>query len=471
MPLSPALDAAKPARPDAASMRPATVTERVSEPVFSQPLVPILTAVGVALLIVLSINFARTAGLVAALWLLGGVWWVGWRRLQAEEESAARALQASLLATLLAALTHSIFSLNLQDPTSALHFWLIAGLAVGRGPVGAVVGTRRHWLALGAVVPVALGAYWGLCILIADYYYFDGLRKYYDFNKPNRAGLSFAQASQWREHDFRYHHMLGLIELGARRPDEAAQVLERARALHPNNASALRLLGQALYWSQREEEAIAVLRRSIELDPLDQEPYSLLARAYHDRGLRHREEGDASGAQKAFRRASETWLQALAFAPENADILRSLGIEYFSAGLLAEAEVVLARAARLRPGDGIIQGNLGGMYLGLGRHEEAAAALMRAVELDPLRAEWWSNLALLYEKQERLEEMAAALGHAARLDPTNLRWHLRLIELLRRQGQIEAAIRAAEIALAAQPQNERMAQMLRELRRRLQKGE
>lgn len=412
-------------------------------------------------------------GLAAALWLLGGVLWVGWRRLQAEEEAASRALQASFLAALLAALTHSIFSLNLQDPTSALHFWLIAGLAVGGGPGSTVfaVGPRRRWLALGAVVPVVLGAYWGLCILIADYYYFDGQRNYYDFNKPNRAGLSFAQAIQWREHDFRYHHMLGLIELGARRPAEAARVLERVRELHPNNASALRLLGQALYWDHREEEAIAVLRRSIKLDPLDQEPYPLLARAYHDRGLRHRGAGDAEGAQEAFRRAIATWQQALAFAPENADFLRSLGIEYFSAELLADAEVVLVRAASLRPGDGIIQGNLGGVYLGLGRHEEAEAALLRAVELDPQRAEWWGNLALLYGKQGRLEEAEEALRNAARLDPANLRWHLRLIELLRRQGRIEEALRAAEVALEAQPQNERLAQMLRELRQRLQKGE
>ena len=80
MPLSPVLDAAKPARPDAASMRSATVTERVSDPVFSQPLVPILTAVGVALMIVLSINFARTAGLVAALWGAGGLATVVWLR-------------------------------------------------------------------------------------------------------------------------------------------------------------------------------------------------------------------------------------------------------------------------------------------------------------------------------------------------------------------------------------------------------
>lgn len=80
MPVSPALDVAKPVRPspDRSAVRP--VTERVYEPVFSQPLVPILTAVGVALLIVLAVTFARTAGLIAALWGAGGLAAVVWLR-------------------------------------------------------------------------------------------------------------------------------------------------------------------------------------------------------------------------------------------------------------------------------------------------------------------------------------------------------------------------------------------------------
>lgn len=414
-------------------------------------------------------------GLAAALWLFGAILWLGWQRLQSTEEAVPRGVQAGLLAALCATLVHSLFSLNLQDPTSALHFWLIAGLASGSGRINAargwVLGIRRRLLFFMAAVPVALGAYWGLSILVGDYYYFIGQRKYFDFKQPSYASLAFAQAINWREHDFRYHHMLGLIHLQRRHPVEAARVLSRGQELHPNNAPALRLQGQALYWSQREEEAIVVLRRAIDLDPLDEEPYPLLARALHARGLRYKAEGNIGEAHDFFRRATEIWRQALAFAPENVDFLRSLGIEYFSTGLLDNAEVALAKAAQLSPEDGLVQGNLGAVLLAQGRLAAAEAALIRAVAVDSSRAEWQGNLAIIYEQQDRLPAAETALRTAIRLDPANLRWHLRLIELLRRQDQIAAALMAAEAALVAQPQNERLAEMLRNLRRRLQKGE
>ena len=47
---------------------------------FSQPLVPILTAVGVLILVVVAIGFARSAGLVAALWGAGGLAVAVWLR-------------------------------------------------------------------------------------------------------------------------------------------------------------------------------------------------------------------------------------------------------------------------------------------------------------------------------------------------------------------------------------------------------
>jgi len=47
---------------------------------FRQPLAPILTAVGVTVLVVLAISFARTNGLVAALWGAGGLALAVWLR-------------------------------------------------------------------------------------------------------------------------------------------------------------------------------------------------------------------------------------------------------------------------------------------------------------------------------------------------------------------------------------------------------
>lgn len=47
---------------------------------FRQPLAPILTALGVAVLVVLAVSFARANGLVAALWGAGGVAMAAWLR-------------------------------------------------------------------------------------------------------------------------------------------------------------------------------------------------------------------------------------------------------------------------------------------------------------------------------------------------------------------------------------------------------
>lgn len=80
MPLSRALDTAAPV-PDVASSRGSTApVSQGASAFFAQPLVPILTAVGVLILVVAAISFARSAGLVAALWGAGGLAVAVWLR-------------------------------------------------------------------------------------------------------------------------------------------------------------------------------------------------------------------------------------------------------------------------------------------------------------------------------------------------------------------------------------------------------
>ncbi|HEV2081119.1 MAG TPA: hypothetical protein VGR32_01570 [Brevundimonas sp.] len=72
MPLSRALDMAEPVSDATPSRAPTTPVAQGASAFFAQPLVPILTAMGVLILVVAAINFARSAGLVAALWGAGG---------------------------------------------------------------------------------------------------------------------------------------------------------------------------------------------------------------------------------------------------------------------------------------------------------------------------------------------------------------------------------------------------------------
>ncbi|WP_332653663.1 sensor histidine kinase [Brevundimonas sp.] len=83
MPMSRALDPTRPAAaPEAAA--PARVAPAIptnsAVAFFREPLAPIFTAVAVLVLVVLAIQFARTAGLVAGLWAAGGVAVAVWLR-------------------------------------------------------------------------------------------------------------------------------------------------------------------------------------------------------------------------------------------------------------------------------------------------------------------------------------------------------------------------------------------------------
>ncbi|WP_313104278.1 ATP-binding protein [Brevundimonas sp.] len=79
MTMSRALDRAEPVL-DAVSADVGAVMSPPNAAFFRQPLAPILTAVGVTILVVLAISFARTNGLVAALWGAGGLAMAVWLR-------------------------------------------------------------------------------------------------------------------------------------------------------------------------------------------------------------------------------------------------------------------------------------------------------------------------------------------------------------------------------------------------------
>jgi len=83
MPVSRALDPTQtaPSRPATAAAMGRVATPAIAKPgFFAQPLAPLATVVGVVLLVVVAISFARSAGLVAALWGASGLAVAVWLR-------------------------------------------------------------------------------------------------------------------------------------------------------------------------------------------------------------------------------------------------------------------------------------------------------------------------------------------------------------------------------------------------------
>lgn len=80
MTASPAAQPADTARKEPVAPRPAIGGRSSAAAFFNEPLAPIVATVGVVILVVLAIEFSRSAGLVAALWGAGGLAVVVWLR-------------------------------------------------------------------------------------------------------------------------------------------------------------------------------------------------------------------------------------------------------------------------------------------------------------------------------------------------------------------------------------------------------
>ncbi len=362
-------------------------------------------------------------GFLAIVALFAGILWRGWRYLAGRAEWTNRSIAAAgCLGGVGAALVHALFSFNLQDPVSGTHFWVLAGVLVSlttdkdRGGSTIFLKSKARRLAVtvvGASIAV-VSINCGVRILIADGYYLKGMQRFNE-GKGLEAIEAMRQACEWRDADFRHHHMLGNFtsfvgtvtgaesELGRRMYAEAESALRRSIELHPNNAQALRLLGKTLLDIDRGGEALVLLRRTVELDPLDEDNYDLLADAY-------RATGDHPRALVARK-------QALSFQPHDTEIMVDLATDYRLSGDLESSAAVLERAASLRPRDGIVQGSLGSVYLALGKLVDAEPALRIAVEAEPSIVAWRHNLVRSLLRQGHLAQAGVELKNALELFP------------------------------------------------------
>ena len=355
-------------------------------------------------------------GLVALLWMLGSLLGLGWRRLRRGGDPEISLLALGCMGGLVATLVHSFFSFNLRDPTAATHFWIVAGLlialcGVGRRPGKYVLDVmlqglwRRLLAGLIGFGAVLLGCYAGMGYLLGDYYYFQGLKIYHLDAKSDRVVESLGRAIGWRDHDFRYHYLLGLSHIESGRYEAAEASLRRSLELHPHYALSLKLLGRTLYYLNREDEAIGVLKRALKLDPQGEDGHALIA-------LNYRRQGDHE-------RAIEAWIQALALQPNNVRFINSLGVEYQRAGSLDLAMGVLEQGVQQHPENGMIRGHLGEVYLAAGALDKAERSLLKAIELRSEKSSWRSSLVQVYFRQKELDKAILQAEIASRDDPEN----------------------------------------------------
>ena len=206
-------------------------------------------------------------------------------------------------------------------------------------------------------------------------------------------------------------HMLGVISLQTRHPEEAIAYYDKVVALKPNLAEAYNNRGNALRDLRRSAEALASYDRAIALAPD-------LAMAHYNRG----------NAQSDLRRSTEalaSYERAIALKPDLAIAYNSRGSAFLDLGRPEEARASFERAIVLVPDYAEAYSNRGIALSELNCPEEALASCDTAIALKPNFAEAYNNRgnALLHLK--RAEDALASYDKAIALKPdfAEAYWH------------------------------------------------
>jgi serine/threonine-protein kinase len=203
------------------------------------------------------------------------------------------------------------------------------------------------------------------------------------------------------------HVTLGIIRAGTGEAERALTDFDRALALDPTDADAVREKAQAYETLGRAKEAEDTYLRAIRLRPAYWGNHSGLGALYWRQG-RYAE------AERAFRRVIE-------LTPDNVRGYANLGGILHVAGRDEEAVAALDRSMAIRPTYAAAS-NLGTIQFMSGRFVAAARAYEKALELDAHDYRLWRNLAAShYWAPGERAKAGAAYERAARLAEEQIR--------------------------------------------------
>jgi predicted O-linked N-acetylglucosamine transferase (SPINDLY family) len=197
--------------------------------------------------------------------------------------------------------------------------------------------------------------------------------------------------------------LLGIVLAQARRTEEAAQLLGRAAARLPNDASAHNNYGNVLRDLGRHVSALGAYERALAIQP----DY---ADAHYNRAVVLQDLG-------RFEEAIAGYERALAFKPGYAAAYNNRGAALQGLGRFADAVASYDQALALKPDYAAALNNRGAALHNLQRHEDALASYARALAVSPDYAEAHGNRGVTLNALERFEEALASFDRSLTLVP------------------------------------------------------
>lgn len=229
----------------------------------------------------------------------------------------------------------------------------------------------------------------------------------------------------------------GNAELGAGRPEAAANCYREALTADPGNVGASVNLGFVLKELGRTEEAETYLGRVIELEPSHADAHYLLGLLQEGRGeldgaIRHMRQALESKPDFVFawrdlcrvsfqtgriEEALEYWRRFAGFEPNNPEMHNIIGNACFGAKRYADALACFDLAIKVAPDRAEAHFNRGTALKELGRYDEALGCFERAIGLKGDLVEAHNNRGNVLQQLRRFSEALASYGRALDLRP------------------------------------------------------
>ncbi len=229
------------------------------------------------------------------------------------------------------------------------------------------------------------------------------------------------------------NHNLGLLALGAGKPDAALPLLKTALDGQPQQAQFWASYVRALAMAGRMEDAARYRALAAERGVPVEKPEGIergFASTSSQRAVSAQPESGPTKAEidrlvAEFNRSSDATAETLArdmaanYPDTHLGWLLS-GLIAYRGGRLAEALPMMERAVELAPSNPDARNNLGVALTQAGRLDEAELHLRAAVRLDANFVEARSNLGDLLRLRGRFDEAGTCLREALRIDPEHV---------------------------------------------------
>jgi protein O-GlcNAc transferase len=234
------------------------------------------------------------------------------------------------------------------------------------------------------------------------------------------------------------HLHLGLALQAQQRPG-AAEELNQAYQLDPDNPMINLELGRLLATNGDDQQAIQLLQHAYTLLPQSSD-------AAYQLGLALQRSNRMSEAIPLFQSAA-------AADPDNPDILANLGMALSQQQKATQAVPLLQKAVQLAPNEPIAHQNLAAAYIQLSQFDDAVSELRTALKLSPDSPQLHYNLGLALKEQDNIAAAIPELQAAERLDPALSEPPYVLGILHLQAGQYAEAARELSTSLKLQPEN------------------